>query len=350
MKAAESPRPGPSGSAAVGAPWAARTRLGRSVKSPSIRQAQTMSGFGSFCSGWRALAFAVVALLLFVRGAPAQDVLPVPLLSGRLIDQTATLTPAQTAALSAKLEAIETERGAQVVVLIVPTTAPEDIAAYAQRIADAWKIGRRGIGDGLLLVVAKNDRAVRIEVAKTLEGAIPDAAAGRIIGEQIVPAFKAGDYAGGLNAAVDRLGQRIADEKLATPEARADRARSRGIGGFDIQNLAIFLFVGVPILGSILKAVLGRKLGSLFTGVAVGGIGWWLTASLLIAAGAGLVALFLVGVMGFGGRGRGIGGPIVWGGGGGGFGGGGFGGGGGGGGFSSGGGGDFGGGGASGRW
>ena len=290
---------------------------------------------------------AVLALLAFA--VHAQDVLPVPALSGRVIDQTATLTPAQAAALSAKLEAIETQRGAQVVVLVVPSTAPEDIAAYAQRVADTWKIGRRAVGDGLLIVVAKNDRSVRIEVAKTLEGAIPDVLAGRIISEQIVPAFRAGDFAGGLNTAVDRLGQLIAGEKLAPPAPRQGAAAPRS-RGFDLQDLAIFLFVGVPILGALLKGVFGSKLGSLATGAAVGGIGWWLTASALIAGGAGLIALFLVGVMGMGGsRGSGLGGPIIWGGGrGGGFGGGGFGGGGGG--FGSGGGGDFGGGGASGRW
>ena len=289
-----------------------------------------------------------IALLLVCVGFPAQaeELIAVPPLSGRVIDQTATLSAAQLQALSAKLESIETQRGAQLVVLIVPTTAPEDIAAYAQRVGDAWKIGRRGLGDGVLLVVAKNDRAVRIAVAKTLEGAIPDAAAGRIIGEQIGPAFKAGDYAGGLNAAVDQLARRIADEGLAAPSANSGAA-SRGFGGFDLQSVAIFLFVGVPIVGGLLKSMLGRKVGSLATGLAVGGIGWWLTASALIASGAGLLALFLVGVMGMGGRGGGIGGPIIWGGGGsGGFGGGG----GGGGGFSSGGGGDFGGGGASGRW
>jgi uncharacterized protein len=234
-----------------------------------------------------------------------------------------------------------------VVVLMVPTTKPEDIAAYAQRIADTWKIGRRQVGDGLLIVVAKNDRTVRIEVAKALEGAVPDAAAGRIISEQIVPAFKAGDFAGGLNSAVDRLEQRIAGEGLAAPETKKPGGSGRG-GGLDLQSLAIILFVGVPILGGILKAVLGPKLGSLATGGAVGAIGWWLTASLLVAAGAALVALFVVGILGMGGRGSRMGGPIIWGGGGGGFGGGGFGGGGGG--FSSGGGGDFGGGGASGRW
>jgi uncharacterized protein len=293
---------------------------------------------------WAAFLLAALALALACGRALAQDVLPVPALSGRLIDQTGTLTPAQSAALAAKLEAIETKRGAQIVVLIVPTTAPEDIAAYAQRVADTWKIGRREVGDGILVVVAKNDRAVRIEVAKALEGAVPDVLAGRIIQQQIVPAFRAGDFAGGLNAAIDRLEQRIAGEALPAPDARTgERAR-----GLDFQDLAIFLFVGVPIVGAVLTAIFGRKLGSVLTGGAVGGIGWLLTTSLLAGAAAGLIALFLVGVMGVGGRrGAGMGGPIIWGGGrGGGFGGG-FGGGGG---FGSGGGGDFGGGGASGRW
>ena len=299
------------------------------------------------------LAALLVAVAGFIGSAFAQDVQPVPPLSGRVVDSTATLTPAQVQALSTKLEAIETQRGSQVVVLIVASTQPEDISSYAHRVADAWKIGRREVGDGVLVVVAKNDRKVRIEVAKSLEGAVPDIAAGRIISEQITPAFKAGDYAGGLNAAVDRLGQRIAGEGLAEPTPREQRkgGANKGLGGFDLQDLAIFLFVGVPIAGAVLTGMFGRKLGSVLTGGVVGGIGWWLTASALVAGGAGLVALFLVGVMGMGGMGSSrlgrSGGPVIWGGGaGGGFGGGG----GGGGGFSSGGGGDFGGGGASGNW
>jgi len=286
--------------------------------------------------------------LVAAAAAPAQDVLPVPPLSGRVIDQTSTLSPTQAQALSAKLEALEIRHGSQVVVLLVPTTLPEDIAAYAQRVADSWKIGRRKIGDGLLIVVAKDDRRVRIEVAKTLEGAIPDLAAKRIITEQISPAFKVGDYAGGLNLAVDKLGARIAGEGLAEPEPRTDDRRSL-LQGFDLQDLAIFLFVAVPVVGSLLTGMFGRKLGSLLTGGAVGGVGWLLTASVLVAAGAGLVTLFLVGVMGLGASrgGRSSGGPVIWGGGGSGSGGGW---GAGGGGFGSGGGGDFGGGGASGDW
>jgi uncharacterized protein len=197
-------------------------------------------------------------------------------------------------------------------------------------------------------VVAKNDRRITIAPAKTLEGAVPDLLAGRIIREQVTPAFRAGDYAGGLNRAVDQIGQAIAGEALPAPSPRAQGGAARASHGFDIQDLAIFLFVGVPILGGIMTRLFGRKGGALLTGGAVGGVGWLLTTSLLVAGGAGLVALFLVGVMGFGsGAGRGGIGPVIWGGGGG-FGG--LGGGGGGGGFSSGGGGSFNGGGASGRW
>jgi uncharacterized protein len=304
-----------------------------------------------------AMVLAAMALSCVAFAAHAQSVLPVPPLTGRVVDQTATLTPAQTEALTAKLAAIEAAHGSQVVVLIVPNTQPEDIATYSQRVADQWKVGRRDVGDGLVIVVAKTDRRVNIEVAKTLEGAIPDVLAGRIINAQIKPAFQAGDYAGGLNAAVDLLTKAIAGEALPLPTRQAGGAARHGaLGGFDLQDLAIFLFVGAPIAGALLTGVFGRKFGSVLTGGAIGGIAWFLTTSLLVAGGAGLVALFLVGVMGMGnrsgaGRSGGLGGPVIWGGGGGGFGGGGFGGGGGGGGgFSSGGGGNFGGGGASGSW
>ncbi len=301
----------------------------------------------------RWLAGCAAALLWAAGWAFAQDVLPVPALSGRVIDQTATLSAPQLQALAAKLEAIEQRRGTQIVVLLVPSTAPEDDASYAQRVGDTWKIGRRAVGDGLLIVVAKNDRKVRIEVAKALEGAIPDLAAKRIIGEQITPAFKAGDFAGGLNAAVDRIDRHIGGEGLPAP---GEGSGAGGLGklAFEFQDLAIFLFIFAPIAGAVLGAIFGRKLGSMLTAGAVGGIGWWITASLLVAGIAAFATLILVGVMGVGaGRrsvGRGTRGgvpPIIWGGGGGG---GGWSGGGGGGGFGSGGGGDFGGGGASGSW
>ena len=300
----------------------------------------------SFCLS-RGLALCAAGLLCFGAGVRAQDVLPVPPITAQVIDQTGTLDEAQRAALVAKLAALEQQTGTQMAVLLVPTTVPEDIASYAQRVADQWKIGRRDVGDGVVIIVAKADRRVRIEVAKTLEGAIPDLAAKRIVSEQISPAFKAGDYAGGLNAAVDALAARIKGEALPAPKARGSAGNTLGV---QWEELAMFFFIGVPLLGAVLTGLFGRKLGSLVTGGAAGGIGWWLTASGLLAGAAGVVAVVLVGILGIGAarsagglgsrRGGGIP-PVIWGGGGSS---------GGGGGFSSGGGGDFGGGGASGDW
>ncbi|HZE92171.1 MAG TPA: TPM domain-containing protein, partial [Rhizobacter sp.] len=223
------------------------------------------------------LRWCVASLLsLAAMAAWAQDLQPLPALTARVIDTTATLSLDQAAALERKLAAIEEKQGSQLVILIVGSTLPEDIVSYAQRVGDAWKLGRREVGDGVLIVVAKNDHAVRIAVAKSLEGAIPDLAAAHIINDRVTPAFKAGDFAGGLNAAVDRLAERIGTEGLPEPEARSSRKTSPG---FDVQDLAIFLFVGAPILGAVLTGMLGRKMGALATGGAVGGIGWWLTTS-----------------------------------------------------------------------
>jgi uncharacterized protein len=299
----------------------------------------------SLRSVWLALCLAALTL-----SALAQDVLPVPALTARVIDQTGTLGDNQRAQLEQKLADFEQSAGTQIVVLLVPTTVPEDIAGYAQRVADSWKIGRKDVGDGVLVVVAKNDRRLRIEVAKTLEGAIPDLAARQIIDRAISPAFKAGDYASGLNAGVDQLIARIKGENLPEPQARFDRTAD---GGAPWQELLMFFFVGVPVVGGILSSIMGRKLGSLVTAGGAGAFGWVASASLLVGGIAAVIALVMVGVLGIGaarrrlggGRGSrcGVGGPIIWGGGGGGFGGGG-------GGFGSGGGGDFGGGGASGGW
>jgi len=283
----------------------------------------------------RLLAWFAAALV--AGAAMAQEPLPVPPLSGRVIDQTGSLSAAQQRALDDKLAAFEASSGPQIVILLVPTTAPEDIAAYAQRVADHWKIGRREVGDGLLLVVAKNEHRVRIEVAKALEGAVPDLAARQIIDGAIVPAFRAGDYAGGLNAAVDRLEARIRGEDLPAP-ARRGPAQGVVSGG---EGFGLAPFVVVLVIGSLIAHLIGRKAAALVTAGVAGGLAWWLSASLLVALGAAFAAIVLVGVVGLGNALRLLGGAR--------YGGGGFGGGGGGG-FSSGGGGDFGGGGASGRW
>lgn len=290
-----------------------------------------------------------VALLLQV-GVFAQDVQPIPALSSHVVDTTGLLDASQQADLEAKLDALEKVKGSQVVVLIVPTVQPEDISSYANRVGNAWKIGRKNVGDGVLFVVAFKDRQMRIEVAKTLEGAIPDLAAKQIIANAVTPRFKAGDYAGGISAGVDQLAARIKGEPL--PEVTTSANGTGNLpGGFDWMDLAVFLFFAVPIGGAIAKSIFGQKLGSLITGGAVGALAFMFTASLIIASLAGVVALLFALFSGLSGASRGrIGGLGRGGFGGGGFGGGGFSGGGGGGGFSSGGGGDFGGGGASGSW
>jgi uncharacterized protein len=307
---------------------------------------------------WLAPLLAWMLALGGTLAARAQDVQPVPPLSARVIDRTQTLNEAQRAALENKLAAFEAQAGPQIVVLIIPSAQPEDITSYSQRVADAWKIGRRNVGDGVLVVVAKSDRQVRIEIAKALEGAIPDLAARQIIDNAIKPAFRANDYAGGLNAALDQLMGRIRGEGLPVPSTRPGGGGGGVLGGLPMEGIAIFFFVAVTMVGGVLTRIVGRRLGSMLTAGAAGGLAWVISASVLIAVGAGLAALLLVGIFGGGaalrstglGRRGGFGGSIGgyggFGGGGGGFGGGG----GGGGGFSSGGGGDFGGGGASGNW
>jgi len=291
----------------------------------------------------------LLSLLLAAALLHAQDVQPVPPLSGRVIDQTGTLAAAQVEGLTRKLAAFEAAAGPQVVVLMVPTTQPEDIADFTQRVGDAWKIGRRDVGDGLLIVVAKGDRRVRIAPAKALEGAVPDLAARQIIDNAIRPAFRADDYAGGLNAAVDQLIARIKGEHVPAPSSKAMPQDS--FFRLPPTDLLIFAFIALPIVASVTRRIFGRGLGSLASAGATGAVAWLVTGSLVFVAIGAIIGLLFglfagaSNVLRSSGRGGGFGG--------GGFGGGGWsggGGGGGGGGFSSGGGGDFGGGGSSGSW
>ncbi len=300
---------------------------------------------------------AIILIASIGHGAWAQSVLPVPALTARVIDQTGTLDAAQKQALEAKLAAFEQAKGAQVVVLMVATTAPEDIASYTQRVGDSWKIGRKTVGDGLLLVLAKDDRKIRIAPTKTLEGAIPDVLAARIIDETMKPLFRAGDFAGGINAALDQATGLINGEALPAPKSEHDAARAAGANtGIDWENLAIFLFFGVMVGGPIVRSIAGKKIGSLLVGGGAGLIAFVLTTSIALAALAGILALLISLVAAATGGGRhggrgGRGGRGGWGGGnaasGGSWGAGSSGRGGG---FSSGGGGNFGGGGASGGW
>ena len=292
---------------------------------------------------------ALLLAVLLQTAVFAQDVQKIPALTSHVVDTTGLLDGNQQAAIEAKLAALEKAKGSQVVVVIVPTVQPEDISSYANRVGNAWKIGRKNVGDGVLFVVAVKDHQMRIEVAKTLEGAIPDLAAKQIITNAVTPRFKAGDYAGGISAGVDQLSARIKGEAL--PEVSADSSGNGGLpGGFGGMDLVVFMLFAIPIGGAIAKSIFGKKLGSLVTGGAVGTLAFMATASLVLAGIAGVVAMLFALMSGLSGASMGRSGGLGRGGfGGGGFsGGGGFGGGGGG--FSSGGGGDFGGGGASGSW
>jgi uncharacterized protein len=282
----------------------------------------------------------------------AQGLQPIPELRARVIDQTGTLDAARVAAIEAKLAAFEQTKGSQVVVLMVATTAPEDIADYTQRLGDAWKIGRPAVGDGVLFVIAKDDRRLRIATAKALEGAIPDLMARRILDSAVTPAFRNGDYAGGIEAGVDQILARIRGEDLPLPTAApASGGRSDAYDGIEVL---IFLVFAIPMAASLLRSAFGSKLGTVLTGVGAAGLAWVLTAVVWVAIGAGLLGMLAALFLQFlpaptSGGGSGRSGRGGWGGGG-------FGGGGGrsggfgGGGFRSGGGGNFGGGGASGGW
>lgn len=275
----------------------------------------------------------VVLLALLLSGAAQADV-ALPPLTQRVTDHTATLDAQQIQTLESRFAEFEAKKGAQLAVLIVPTTEPESIEQFGIRVVEAWKLGRKGVDDGALLLVAKNDHTLRIEVGYGLEGVLNDATAHRIIDEIIVPRFKRGEFYPGIESGTAAMMQVINGEPLPPPR------RAAASGKYDIESLLFIAFGLVVVVGGMLRAMLGRFPAAVLMGGALGVLAWLTVVPMMIALLIGLMAFVFV-LLGGGGRGFG------------GFGGGGFGGGsggfGGGGGFSGGGGG-FGGGGASGRW
>jgi uncharacterized protein len=266
----------------------------------------------------------------------------VPPLTARVTDLTGTLSGEAVSRIETKLANFEAGKGSQIAVLIVPTTAPEEIEQFGIRVEDAWKLGRKGVDDGAYLIVAKNDRRTRIEVGYGLEGSLSDAVANRIVDETITPHFKLGDFDGGVEAGVNQMISVINGEALPAPDRKWEHRGGLG-------NILPILLVVVFVASGVLRALFGRLFGSIATGGLAGGIVWLLSHLLPIGLGAGVIAFLFAMLAGSGSRGWSAG--SGWGGGfggglGGGFGGGGFGGGGG---FSGGGGGG-GGGGASGSW
>ena len=280
----------------------------------------------SALSALRATLFAVVLCGSLLSWAQ----IAVPPLVGHITDQTGTLSAEQTVALEQTLQAFEARKGSQVAVLIVPTTAPEAIEQYALRVAEQWQLGRKKVDDGAILVVAKDDRTVRIEVGYGLEGALNDATSKRIISEIIVPRFQQGDFNGGISAGVDRIASVIDGEHLPAPKASPDSPS----GSAGISQFVPVIFMLVLGLGGILRAMLGRFPGALATAGIVGVGAWIFVGAIWVGLSAGVIALLFtllgggMGGLGLGGHrgglGRGgLGSGGGWGGGGGGFGGGG---------------------------
>jgi uncharacterized protein len=268
----------------------------------------TTAALPKFATALRALAwFALWPLVAFAQ-APGWEtgtdgLAPIPQLAARVTDVTGTLSPAERSSLEAKLAAFEQQSGGQLAVLLVPSTQPEPIEAYTIRVAEAWKIGRKGQDNGALLVVAKNDRKLRLEVGYGYEGVLTDAMSKRIVAETIAPHFRQGQFAAGINAGVDRIIGVIGKDPSAVPPPRS--AQPRAAPGFDPFMLLMLFLVVLPVMGGILRRVFGKVGGatvgaglvgtgatvlasSIVIGVIAGAIAW--VVLLFIGAGSGIVA------------------------------------------------------------
>lgn len=244
--------------------------------------------------------FWLAPLLLLVSSLlQAQELAPIPPLDSPVVDTTGTLDPATRQQLEAQARALQQRKGSQLQVLVVPTTQPEDIAQYAVRVYDQWRLGRKDVDDGVLLLVARDDRRVRIEVGYGLEGAIPDATSMRVVQEYLVPRFRQGDYAGGIVEATAALVKLIDGEPLPPPIADHRTSGEGGGGGWLYAVFAAF------IVAQVARGVLGRAprpIRGIGTGLAAGGVAW-LLSSLLLVGGIGAVIGLLFGLAsGSGGR------------------------------------------------
>lgn len=248
-----------------------------------------------FKSSLKVSAFLLCLILFLVSSFAQAALIEIPELKSRVTDLTQTLSQPQQAALEAKLAAFEQKKGSQIALLIVPTTQPEDIAQYSIRVADAWKLGRKKVDDGLLILIATEDRKMRIEVGYGLEGPIPDLTAKRVINEVIAPKFKQGDFYGGLDSGVDRLIGLIEGEPLPEPASPA-------LSGMSIENMLPLLLFGGLISGLFLRSMFGTFPGSALNGGLVGGAVWLLGAAVGGAAIFAFAAFIFTMMMG-GGRG-----------------------------------------------
>ena len=235
----------------------------------------------------------VFLLALFLCWAPAAFAeVAVPPLVGRVVDTTGTLSASDVAAQSQRLLDFQRRKGSQIAVLIVPTTAPETIEQYSLRAAETWKIGRKRIDDGALLVIAKNDHRLRIEVGYGLEGALTDVTARRIIDEVIVPRFKAGDFTGGVGAGLARMIGVVDGEPLPSPQPEASHGPD--VDWNALSSFGLFSIFGALFVGGFLRALLGSLVGSAAAGGVVAVIVWFVAGSLVAAVVLGGLAFVVV--------------------------------------------------------
>jgi uncharacterized protein len=231
----------------------------------------------------------ILALSLLWSFAASADV-GVPQLTGRVVDQTGTLSGDDIASLTERLKDLEARKGSQIAILIVPTTAPETIEQYTIRVAEAWKIGRKKIDDGALLVIAKDDHHLRIEVGYGLEGSLTDVTAHRIIDEVITPKFKAGDFAGGISDGIDRIIKVVEGEKLPAPEPPHWKQPSF----YDSDAFMVFSLFGIVVLGGFLRGAFGSLIGASATGGIVAVAVWFITGLIVPALLAGAFGFVFV--------------------------------------------------------
>jgi uncharacterized protein len=244
-------------------------------------------------------ARAVLLALLLGWVLPAFALVAVPQLTGRVVDQTGTLSSGDIAQLTQTLADLERRKGSQIAVLIVPTTDGEAIEQFSLRVAEAWKIGRKKVDDGALLVIAKNDRHLRIEVGYGLEGALTDVATKRLIDEVITPKFKSGDFAGGISAGIDKMIALVNGEKLPAP------APAHWDNGPSLDEVNPFWFGLAFVVSGILRSTLGRLLGSVSAGAFVTALAWFLVGDFGVALAAGMLMFIITVFIDFASFGRG---------------------------------------------
>lgn len=239
-------------------------------------------------------AAACLAMLAMPAWAAEGDPLPVPPLKARVTDQTGTLTAADEARIEGKLRAFEAQKGAQVAVLVVATTQPEAIFDYAIRVGEAWKLGRKGVDDGVLFVIAKGDRKLQILTGPGLQGTLTDAMSKRIISEIVAPRFRAGDFPGGIEQGVDKIIALLQGEALPPPPAK----KKAVAGGINYETFFILAMVAALVVGPMLRTLLGRFLGATATGGITGAAAWWLAGGLLFPIAAAAIIFVVALLMG----------------------------------------------------